>query len=79
MSATLIKIASDRISNGNRLESDKHDLGAIGVAAKISGTRIQNFATNTLSKLSQLLKFSAEGMEHARRIYERMNQRDTSA
>ena len=69
------KIASDRISNGNRLESDKHDLGAIGVAAKISGTRIQNFATKTnLQNFHTYLSSQAEGMEHARRIYERMNQ-----
>ena len=69
------KIASDRISNGNRLDSDKHDLGAIGVAAKISGTRIQNFATKTnLQNFHTFLSSQSDGMEHARRIYERMNQ-----
>ena len=49
------KIASDRISNGNRLDSDKHDLGAIGVAQELAEHEFrilpprQTFKTFTLS------------------------------
>ena len=57
------------------LSQTKHDLGAISVAAKISGTRIQNFATKTnLQNFHTLLSSQSDGLEHARRIYERMNQ-----
>jgi len=69
------KIASDRISNGSRLQSDKHDLGAIGVSAKLNTSRIQDFAEKTnLQNFHTFLQSQSDGLEQARRIYERMDQ-----
>ena len=67
------KIASDRISTGNRLESDKHDLGAIGVAAKLNSYRIQDLAEKTnLQNFNTFLQTQMDGIDSARNIYSRM-------
>lgn len=74
------KLASDRLSSGDRLSASKHDLGAIGVSAKLNTHRIQSFAEKTnLQNFHTYLDSQLDGLNQAKRIYDRMSVLATKA
>ena len=74
------KLASDRLSSGDRLSASKHDLGAIGVSAKLNTHRIKKFAEKTnLQNFHTYLDSQLDGLNQAKRIYDRMSVLATKA
>ena len=73
-SSAKMKIASDRLSNGDRLESDKNDTGALGVKANLQTSDILNRAERiNLQNFHTFLQGQGDGLQKARHIYERMS------
>jgi flagellin-like hook-associated protein FlgL len=63
-----------KLSTGSRMRSSKDDLGAISASSRLQTTRIQNFAQKSnLQNFHTFLRSQSEGIEQARRIYNRMN------
>ena len=68
-----MKIASDRLSKGNRLESGKRDVGALGVDARLRSSRIHDRAEKiNLQNFHTFLQAQSDGLSRARTIYDRM-------
>ena len=68
-----MKIASDRLSKGNRLESGKRDVGALGVDARLQSSRIHDRAEKiNLQNFHTFLQAQSDGLSRARTIYDRM-------
>ena len=68
-----MKIASNRLSKGNRLKSDKRDAGALGVDATLRSSRIHDSAEKiNLQNLHTFLQVQPDGLSRARTIYDRM-------
>ena len=68
-----MKIASDRLSKGNRLESDKRDVGALGVDTRLRSSRIYDHAQKiNLQNFYTFLHAQSDGLSRARTIYDRM-------
>ena len=68
-----MKIASDRLSKGNRLESDKRDVGALGVDTRLRSSRIYDHAQKiNLQNFHTFLQAQSDGLSRARTIYDRM-------
>ena len=68
-----MKIASDRLSKGNRLEPGKRDVGALGVNAGLRSSRIHDRAEKiNLQNFHTFLQAQSDGLSRARTIYDRM-------
>lgn len=68
-----MKIASDRLSKGNRLDSGKRDVGAPGFEAYLCSSRIQDRAEKVnLKNFHGFLQAQSDGLTRARTIYDRM-------
>ena len=72
-SITELKVAPDRLSKGNRLDSGKRDVGALGVDARLQPSSIHDLAEKiNLQNFYTSLKAQADGLSRARTIYNRM-------
>ena len=68
-----MKVSSDRLSKGNRLESGKRDVGALGVEASLRSSRIHDRAEKVnLQNFHSFLQAQSDGLIRARTIYDRM-------
>ena len=72
-SITELKVAPDRLSKGNRLDSGKRDVGALGVDARLQPSSIHDLAEKiNLQNFYTSQKAQADGLSRARTIYNRM-------
>ena len=72
-SITELKVAPDRLSKGNRLDSGKRDVGALGVDARLRPSSIHDLAEKiNLQNFYTSQKAQADGLSRARTIYNRM-------
>ncbi|HAD21003.1 MAG TPA: hypothetical protein DCF87_02680 [Opitutae bacterium] len=72
-SNTEMKVASDRLSKGNRLGSGKRDAGALGIEASLRSSRILDSAGKiNLKNFYSFLRSQSDGHIRARSIFGRM-------
>ena len=68
-----MKVASDRLSQGNRLESGKRDVGALGVEPSLRSPKIHDRAEKiNLRSFHIFLQAQSDGLSRACAIYDRM-------
>ena len=67
-----MKVASDRLSRGNPLESDKGDMGALGIDAKLHSSGIHDRAKRIiLQNFRTFLQAQSDGFSGAGTLYNR--------
>ena len=66
--------STERLSTGLKINSSHDDAGALGVVSRTQAEVHQNAARrNNLQNFVSYLDTQREGLEHVRRIYERVN------